>query len=184
LGREYSLTIRRTAPSYDEMTRLMRPLLMRAQSEMTAQGVRQSQLKNELWVDVRYHGQSFELKVPLTPDFLEDFHRAHERTFGYAAWDAAVEVVNLRLEVRAHEYEHRPERLKHSARSPEPIGRISAIAQGRRRAIPVFQRDRLGAGTRLRGPLLLVELSATAYVAPEFSLRIDDFGNVHLEARP
>ena len=33
----------------------------------------------------------------------------------------------------------------------------------------------------MRGPLIVVELSATAYVAPEFTLRVDDFGNLHLE---
>jgi len=182
LGREYSLTVRRTAPSYDELKKLMRPLMTRARREMAAQGVRSSQVENQPWLDVRYRGQSFELKVALTPHFLEDFHRAHERTFGYAARDAVVEVVNLRLEARAGEYEHRPVRIRRAARRPEPIGRISAIAQGRRRTIPVFERDHLGAATRLQGPMLLVELSATAYVAPGFTMRVDDFGNIHLEA--
>jgi N-methylhydantoinase A len=182
LGREYSLTIRRTATSYDELNKLMRPLIARAHSEMGAQGVRQAQLENESWVEVRYQGQSFELKVPLTRTYLEDFHRAHERAFGYAAREAAVEVVNLRLMARAHEYIHNPARIRRLAK-PEPIGRISALAGGRRRTIPVLERDKLGAGTRMRGPLLVVELSATAYVAPEFVLRVDDFGNVHLEAQ-
>jgi N-methylhydantoinase A len=182
LGREYSLTVRRTAPTHGELNKLMRPLIARAHSEMAAQGVRPAQLENESWADVRYQGQSFELKVPLTRTYLEDFHRAHERTFGYAARGAAVEVVNLRLMVRAHEYIHHPGRIRRSGKS-EAIARISALAGGRRRSIPVFERGRLGAGTRMRGPLLLVELSATAYVAPDFVLRVDDFGNVHLEAR-
>jgi N-methylhydantoinase A len=134
-----------------------------------------------LWADLRYHGQSFELKVPLTPRFLEDFHRAHERTFGYAARGVAVEVVNLRLAARAREYAHRPRRIARAARAPASIGRISALAAGRA-TIPVYQRDQLGAGVRLRGPLLLVELSATGYVAPDFTMRLDDFGNIHLEA--
>ncbi len=37
-------------------------------------------------------------------------------------------------------------------------------------------------GARLRGPIVVVELSSTAYVAPEFDLRVDDFGNLQLEA--
>ena len=43
------------------------------------------------------------------------------------------------------------------------------------------QRDELGAGARIRGPAIVVELSATAYVAPDFTMRVDDFGNLHLE---
>jgi N-methylhydantoinase A len=182
LGREYSLTVRRIAPAMRELEKLMRPLVTRAHSEMAAQGVGRSQVEIELWADLRYHGQSFELKVPLTPRFLEDFHRAHERTFGYAARGVAVEVVNLRLAARAREYAHRPRRIARAARAPAPIGRISALAGSRRLTIPVYQRDQLGAGIRLRGPLLLVELSATGYVAPDFAMRLDDFGNVHLEA--
>jgi N-methylhydantoinase A/oxoprolinase/acetone carboxylase beta subunit len=183
LGREYSLTVRRAAPSWSELGRLMRPLIARARSEMAAQGVARAQLEIELWADLRYRGQSFELKVPLTPRFAEDFHRAHERTFGYAARGAPVEVVNLRVAARAREYAHRPHRIARAARAPAPVDRISALAGGRRRTIPVYNRDRLGAGTRLRGPLLIVELSATGYVAPEFAMRVDDFGNIHLEAQ-
>jgi hypothetical protein len=46
----------------------------------------------------------------------------------------------------------------------------------------VFARDSLGAGARLRGPTIVVELSATVYVAPEYTLRVDDYGNLHVEA--
>jgi hypothetical protein len=35
---------------------------------------------------------------------------------------------------------------------------------------------------RVRGPIVVVELSSTTYVAPEFTLRVDDFGNLQLEA--
>ena len=41
---------------------------------------------------------------------------------------------------------------------------------------------RLAARARLPGPIVVVELSSTAYVAPEFDLRVDDFGNLQLEA--
>jgi N-methylhydantoinase A/oxoprolinase/acetone carboxylase beta subunit len=53
---------------------------------------------------------------------------------------------------------------------------------GKLRQVPIYAREAIGAGTRLRGPLVVVELSATAYVAPEFSLRADEWGNLHLEA--
>ncbi len=183
LGREYSLTVMRAAPSFAELGRLIGPLMKRAHAEMAAQGFSREQIESESWVDMRYRGQSFELKLPLTRNFLADFHRAHERAFGYAAPHAAVEVVNVRLQARAREYGHRPRPIRRAAGKPQAAARISAIADGRRRTIPVYQRDQLGAGLRLRGPLLILELSATAYVAPDFSLRVDDFGNIHLEAR-
>jgi len=183
LGREYSHTIRQAAPSYASLLKSMRPLIKRAQTEMAAQGVPPALLRTALWVDLRYRGQSFELKVALAPGFIEDFHREHQRAFGYAAREAAVEVVNLRLQISAVEYAHPPQRIARAARAPAPIDRIDVLVNSRRQSIPIYQREQLGAGIRVKGPLLLVELSATAYVAPGFTMRVDDFGNIHLEAR-
>ncbi len=36
---------------------------------------------------------------------------------------------------------------------------------------------------RIAGPLIIVELSSTSYVAPDFAMRTDDYGNLHLEMR-
>ncbi len=46
--------------------------------------------------DVRYRGQSFELTVPLGGDVAEEFHRAHERRYGYADRGREVELVAVR----------------------------------------------------------------------------------------
>ena len=184
LGREYSLTVRQAAPSYASS----------AQSGASADeagpgrdgGPGRPALRccaSALWADLRYRGQSFELKVALTPRFIEDFHREHQRAFGYAAREAAVEVVNVRLQISAIDYAHRPSRIARASRAPAPIDRIDVLVESRRRSIPVYQREQLGAGVRIKGPLLLVELSATAYVSPGFTLRVDDFGNIHLESQ-
>jgi N-methylhydantoinase A len=183
LGREYSLTVRQAAPSYHGLLTRMRPMMRRARAEMAAQGVARSAMRTSMWADMRYRGQSFELKVPLTAHFIEDFHQAHQRTFGYAARDAAVEVVNLRLGISALEYEHRSKRIARAAAAPAPADRIEVLIDGRRRTTAVYEREHLGAGLRVKGPLLLVELSATAWVPADFTMRVDDFGNIHLEAQ-
>ena len=61
---------------------------------------------------LRYHGQSFELTVPLGPELEQRFHRAHEERYGYADRSRVVELVTVRtadvrpgppLELRATE---------------------------------------------------------------------------------
>jgi N-methylhydantoinase A len=47
-------------------------------------------------VDLRYHGQSFELTVPLQPDLATAFHRAHEERYGHADPGREVELVAVR----------------------------------------------------------------------------------------
>jgi N-methylhydantoinase A len=182
LGRELSLTIREVAPSFKILERRARPMLARAQSDLRAEGVAASAIHYELWADLRYRGQSYELAVKLSPRYAEEFHRAHQRTFGYAAPDAPVEVVNLRLRASAAGPSIAPARLPRRAR-PAPSGHIQTIVGRVVRNVPIYDRDQLGSATRLAGPMILTELSATTYVAPEFNLRVDQYGNLHLEQR-
>ncbi len=192
-GREYSLTVRETSPNYLHLARRLAaraaPMVNRARRELAAEGASRAQIRVELFADVRYRGQSYEIEVRLTPHFAAEFHAAHRRIFGHAAPEAAVEVVNLRLRATAPGAIAAPERLARSRgrTSPSPMRRIQVItdgrtAGGRTRTVPVYARDAIGAGARIRGPAIVVELSATAYVAPEFALRADGFGNLHLEA--
>jgi N-methylhydantoinase A/oxoprolinase/acetone carboxylase beta subunit len=189
LGREYSLTVREASPNYRRLATRAAPMVTRARRELAAEGARRAQIHVELFADVRYRGQSYEIEVPLTPRFATDFHAAHRRIFGHAAPEAAVEVVNLRLRATAPGAIAAPRRLARSPRqrSPSSVRRIQVItreraAGGRTRTVPVYVRDTIGAGATIRGPAIVVELSATAYVAPEFTLRADGFGNLHLEA--
>jgi len=46
--------------------------------------------------DLRYHGQSFELAVPLGPSLEERFHRLHEERYGYADRGRELELVAVR----------------------------------------------------------------------------------------
>ena len=181
LGREYSMTVRDAEPNYRKLLKRAHPMVARARAELAAQGVRRNRIACELRVDMRYRGQSYEIEVALAPAFIRDFHAAHQRTFGYAAPQAAVEVVNLRLRARADESVPAPQRIARTRAKPAPIRRARVVLDRAQRDIPVYARDNLGAGVRLHGPMIIVEMSATSYVAADWTMRVDDFGNLHLE---
>ncbi len=180
LGREYSLTVRETNPSYRVLLARAAGLIRRARRELAAEDARA--IRHELWADMRYRGQSYELEIALTPRFVTDFHSIHRRTFGHSSASAAVEVVSIRVRAAAGETAARPRRIARQLGKPSPISRGRVLVGGRQRVVPIYNRDSLGAGARVRGPIVVVELSSTAYVAPEFILRMDDFGNLQLEA--
>jgi N-methylhydantoinase A/oxoprolinase/acetone carboxylase beta subunit len=181
LGREYSLTVRETNPDFRRLRARASGLVRRARAELEADGGRA--IRHELWVDMRYRGQSYELEIALSPRFIADFHSTHQRTFGHSSPGAAVEVVNIRIRATAAESSARPKRIARSIRVPAPISRAKTIVGDRERIVPTYDRETIGAGARIKGPIVVVELSSTAYVAPEFTLRADDFGNLHLEVR-
>jgi N-methylhydantoinase A len=183
LGREYSLTVRESEPQLRRLQAQARPMMQRARVELVKDGASAAAIRNELWADMRYRGQSYEIEVKLGPRFVNEFHDAHRRTFGHSAAQAAVEVVNLRLRAYAPGPSISPPRLTRRSSRPVPLSRARVLVGSAYRAVPVYERDAIGAGAQLQGPMIVVELSATAYVAPEFSLRCDDYGNLHLEAK-
>lgn len=182
LGRELSVTVRKTNPDLRQLERHARPFMTRARSELIAEGAKASDVRHELYADMRYRGQSYELEIKLDPDFVDAFHELHRRTFGHATPEAAVEVVNLRLRSYAAVQSVVPARLKSGDTACE-IARGRVLVGDAIATVPIYERDSIGASTRIDGPLIVVELSATAYVAPEFALRCDDYGNLHLEIR-
>jgi N-methylhydantoinase A len=121
--------------------------------------------------------------VPLVRDFAARFHAAHEALFGHAAPGSPIEVVTLR--VRAVAAEPAPPRLRASrSRSrPAPSGRTTARVDGRAREVPVYERERLSAEARIRGPAIVVELSATSWIPADATARVDGSGHLHLEDR-
>ena len=180
LGREYSLTVRETNPNYRSLIACASGLIRRVHSELSAEGARA--IRHELWTDMRYRGQSYELEIALTPRFIADFHSTHRRTFGHSSANAVVEVVNIRIRAVGGEPMTKPKRIARRTGEPTPVSRGRVLVGGREREVPVYHRSSFGAGARVRGPAVVVELSSTAYVAPEFTLRVDEFGNLQLEA--
>ncbi len=184
LGREYSMTIRDASPKYHNLLKRAAPMTRRAIRELSTEGISRSQIEHELFADMRYRGQSYELEVALTPRFIEEFHSAHQKTFGHSTPDSPVEVVNLRLRSSASGPSVAPRKIGKNAKSPGPVAHIDTLVGDKVHRVQVYSRDDLGAGVKLAGPLIVVELSSTTYVAPEFAMRVDDFGNLHLERRP
>ncbi len=90
--------------------------------------------------------------------------------------------MNIRIRAVAGDSVAGPKRIARQAGKPTPVSSGRVLVGGRERAVPIYERGSFGAGARVRGPIVVVELSSTAYVAPEFILRVDDFGNLQLEA--
>lgn len=129
----------------------------------------------DLSVDIRYHGQAYELSIPV-PDSLdgeamaavaERFHSVHKVTYGHELRDVALEVVNLRGRA-----------IGPVANSVNRIARISTSAGvidggqreiggvGNRQAHRILNRAGLDQATPQTGPIVLDEDDTTIHVPP------------------
>ena len=167
------------------METVFRALEKRANSDLRDEGFAPKKRKLERRLDLRYAGQGFEITVVATRSFLKafrQFHIAHEQRYGYADPARAVEVVGVR--VRAIGVTDKP-----------PLGRAgkgtggagSALTKrspvwfdGRMRSTAFYDRDRLPPGSRVRGPAIINEYSATTVVPPGWRMHVDAHGNLVL----
>jgi N-methylhydantoinase A len=141
--------------------------------------------------DVRYAGQSMEVRVPAPSDrvdarflaaLIDAFHGAHLKTFGYNyAGQQKVELVNFCIS--GFGVIDRPSIpvLKDSGARPKP-GSRPVYFDGKFRETPVFERASLGAGFKLDGPGVVEEFGSTTVIFPGQQLRVDPHGILIIHA--
>ena len=131
------------------------------------------------WVEARYRGQSFELRVP-ADDWLERFHAAHRARYGYERREAVVEVVTVRTDAWAAG-PAAPVPALDEATAPAPLHphRVWTPGSGWTEARRV-RRDDLRAGHVVEGPAVVTEYSGTVWVPSGWRARMDTFACIHL----
>jgi N-methylhydantoinase A len=162
-----------------------------AQHEFESQGISPDLIVHERAIDLRYSIQKYELPVPVARGALgadakgqwrKMFDEIHEKHFGSRAADQRVEVVNYRLTTRV--LLPKPPAAALDVGSEDSQGAIKL----HRRAYfdgwydcPVYGRERLVPGNRLRGPAIIEQMDSTAVIHPGQSAHIDRFGNIIIE---
>ena len=117
--------------------------------------------------DCRYAGQGYEVRTEVPPgavdegwveELQERFHAAHEAEYGHR-FDAAIEIVNIRVVAIGADRRAASRRSSSAATAiPRPRGRSSARScstsggRAERHTTPFYERERLRAGDRRRGP--------------------------------
>jgi len=135
---------------------------------------------------LRYIHQGFELAVPwpdggVTRDALDRcmaaFHRRHEQLYTFAQEDTPVEIVNLRLTAIGRlERPTLPRIAAGRGLDGARIGEQRVESASGVAPWPIYDRDRLGADTDLRGPAIVQQLDATTLVLPGQRGHVDDHG--------
>ncbi|MFB6107678.1 MAG: hydantoinase/oxoprolinase family protein [Haloplanus sp.] len=140
-------------------------------------------------VDLRYAGQSFDLRVSVPDGALdaeamaqvaERFHERHERRYGHASPDEPVELVTVRL--RARGVVDPPSlTVEDDAGGSTPTETRTARFDGTARETPVYDRSALGPGAEFDGSAVVEGTESTVVVPPDATASVDGLGNVVVE---
>ena len=187
--KDFSQTVLRPATSAETARRELRREFLRLERDglrdMRHEGFAPARIRVERFLDMRYVGQAYELTLPEPGDFVRAFHREHEKRYGYSDVSRPIEVVNVRLRVIGVTKPVAWPRQKlggTDARGAVAMRRC-AFFSGQSHDSPVYTREKLRPGNRLRGPAIICEYSATNVVPLGWSVHVDGFENLIL-SRP
>jgi len=170
-------TLTRAEPLFAEME-------AHGASILSASGVSDEQITHERSIDMRYVGQGFEVTVPIAPgeQLREAFEAAYVHAHGRKGPDVPIEAISWRV----------------LTRGPDPDLRLVAAPTGDGDArkgtrdvyfddgyveTPIYDRYRMGPGTRVDGPAIVEERESTTVVGPNASARVAEDGSLIIETR-
>jgi N-methylhydantoinase A len=170
--------------SYEELASRMEPMVERGVKELREQGVQLDDIALHREVDMRYVGQGYELSLPLSRDFIQDFHALHKRRYGYSAPDAPVEVVNVRLRAVGHIPKPSLPRDQGGDSGPAAalIGQRPVVLGEREvRLVPFYLGESLKPGNVLVGPTIVAFEDTTIFLAEGDRGVMDGYFNLVVE---
>ncbi|MGH7863168.1 MAG: hydantoinase/oxoprolinase family protein, partial [Candidatus Dormibacteraceae bacterium] len=195
LKRDYSQSL---LQSFDQLDPLavdaaFRHLEEQGSADLRREAVRAEDVAFLRQFEMRYVGQSYELTVSVPDTSLgpadlaaarSQFHREHDRAYGYSAPEEPVELVNLRSSAIGRMARPRLREISGAARS------VSEAEKARRPVYfteaggfvdcPIYDRSRLSPSQVISGPAVIEEFDSTTLVHPGFRARVDRFGNLLL----
>jgi N-methylhydantoinase A len=157
---------------------------------LTGEGIPESATTLSFLAEMRYTGQEYTVNVPVALDELDSdawrfeiearFGDAHELRYGHANRGAPIEFVVLRATAFGELERATPAALP--AADFVPAGRMGrALFDGKMFDVSFVERRELGAGSRLEGPIVVEEPTATTVVPPDAVVRVDEFGALVIE---
>lgn len=183
-----SLSKRRSETSEREVVALLTEMAEQTRSELRDDGVADKDISTLFEIDVRYHGQAFEVPMTVELDGFENggldrlaaaFDEEHRRLFTFNM-EAEHEFVNLRATALGQVLDIPALEIKAGDGDPARarIRDHEVWVEGRMRPAAIYDRSRLRAGDRIPGPAIIVEMDATTLVLPDCEATVDRFGNV------
>ncbi len=181
---------------FEYVNRIFREMERKGRQVLASEGVVHASMSFVCFLDMRYIGQSYELKVVVPILDLEPgdeelinsaFFKEHERAYGYAATSEPTEVVSLRMTAVGAITRPKLRKLEQAgAQSSEAIKgeRDVYFAEAKRKlCCGVYNRYRLKSGNRIEGPAIVEEVDSTVVVHPDYLVDIDTYGNILIRER-
>jgi N-methylhydantoinase A len=165
----------------DDLRAILDELAGEAGDRLADQGVARADQTTSFQVDVRYHGQGFEIPIDVAEADLDrlaaDFDAEHERLFSFLL-TVDHELVNARATVTGPRPSVAPVTLPPTEGPPEPIDTHPIHLSGATVDARIYDRATLRAGDVVTGPAIVTEMDSTTLVLPGHAATVHASGSL------
>ena len=161
-----------------------------ARTTLRAEGIDDGDMVVEFAADVRYHGQGFEIPIPVDREAFDGegaglsaiasaFDTEHDRLFGFLLDTTAHEVVTLRATASGPRPNVTPDTVEEGGSVADAtVGRHRIWVDGAHHEAVVIDRSLLGAGAVVDGPAVITEMDSTTLVLPDHIATVHPSGSL------
>ena len=173
----------------DALINELETLRARASESFEADGIPADQQEVSYQADIRYSGQAFQLSLGVTTDELggsglavltDEFDRQHEQLFTFAHGKDH-EIVMIRAIVKAKSSlaaDLKEVSDKKTKLSDAKLHDTRFYHEQEWHEAVIYDRGKLGVGTVVSGPAVVVEMDSTTLVLPGHAATVDKVGNL------
>ncbi len=149
--------------------------------QLALEGLHPSVLASKRSVDLRYQGQSYTLNIDwhALPSVLDAFEQLHRQRYGYSH-DGPIELLTIRVNLSTEKI---PFVLPQLIKQPHCNNIRHCKVYGETEQARLLARADMYPGESIEGPAVITEYSATTFVATNWSVAVDGFGNLLLQKK-
>ena len=182
--KDYVQTVMLPATTKMELLRnIYMPLLEQGILDIKREGFTEDIIETRQSLDIRYIGQSYEINIPFTDDFIAVFYNAHQKLYGYFYPDKPLEIVNLRVKAIGKVVPINLPDIKgvENIVSLLPIDHKEVEFTEGSVTLPVYLYEQLQAGSRFTGPAIIVSVDTTILLNENDHVNVDAYQNLIID---
>jgi N-methylhydantoinase A len=180
--------------NFGELQKIFTDMIDEGTKMLAAERVSDDAVNFQRFLDLRYEGQEFAIKVPVSAEEIatgdlqtirERFDSIHDRSFGHAAPNEPLEMVNIRLAARGIRQKLKMPAVASGGDAPKPrtARKVCLESADRFDDCPVYARDTLAAGMEIEGPALIEEYGSTTVMFDGDRAKISGTGEIIIQVR-
>jgi N-methylhydantoinase A len=141
-------------------------------------------------IECRYERQNYEISIETDIHFsektmdllIEDFHKEHQRSYGYQNKKLRLQMVNYRISAvgRIRHPKLHNESVGKNVPLPAPTSCRPVLFDREQKYLrtPIYQKEILAPGCELKGPAIIEQMDSTSVIPPGWKARIDGYRNI------